>query len=82
VNAVPFAIYAANKVLQTGLYEMFNSIIETGGDTDTNASLAGQIAGALIGKENFPPELIAKLETVENYSWVQGIIENTKNYIG
>ncbi|HEX6426785.1 MAG TPA: ADP-ribosylglycohydrolase family protein [Niastella sp.] len=81
VNSVPFAIYAANKVLQTGLSEMFNCIIETGGDTDTNASLAGQIAGTLIGKENFPPDLIAKLETVENYSWVRDIIENTKDYI-
>jgi ADP-ribosyl-[dinitrogen reductase] hydrolase len=81
VNSVPFAIYAATQVLQTGLSEMFNCIIETGGDTDTNASLAGQIAGTLIGKENFPRNLIAKLETVENYNWVRGIIENTKEYI-
>lgn len=81
VNSVPFAIYAATQVLQTGLSEMFNCIIETGGDTDTNASLAGQIAGTLIGKENFPWDLMAKLETVENYNWVLGIIETTKEYI-
>ncbi len=81
VNSVPFAIYGATQVLQTGLSEMINCIIETGGDTDTNASLAGQIAGTLIGKENFPWDLIAKLETVANYNWMHDIIKTTKEYI-
>ena len=47
----------------------------------SNASLAGQIAGALLGVNNFPAELILKLEAVDKYSWMREVITKTKNYI-
>lgn len=81
VNSVPFAIFAASRVLETGIFAMFQQIIDTGGDTDTNASIAGQIAGALLVKDNFPKELISQLEAVHNYNWIHGIIQNTRNFL-
>jgi ADP-ribosylglycohydrolase len=53
VNSVPFAIFCATKILDLGLEKMFQEIIDSGGDTDTNASIAGQIAGTLIGTKIF-----------------------------
>lgn len=81
VNSVPFAIFAATQVLKIGLQNMYSNVIDAGGDTDTNASLAGQIAGALIGLENFPAELLAKFETVNKSEWVKTVIALTKGNI-
>lgn len=47
-----------------------------------NASMAAQIAGALLGVNSIPPELISRLKTVDNYAWMQAIVEKTKYYIG
>lgn len=77
VNSVPLAIYAAAQAPRIGIYQMFGQLIDAGGDTDTNASMAGQIAGALIGVDKFPRELINRLEEVPGYSWVQDIISST-----
>jgi len=81
VNSVPFAIYCATKITDLGLEEMFKQIISSGGDTDTNASIAGQIVGTLIGTENIPHELILKLKILPDYSWIKQIIETTKQKI-
>jgi ADP-ribosylglycohydrolase len=82
VNSVPFAIFAATQVGKIGLYKMYQSIIDEGGDADTNASLAGQIAGALLGINNFPEQLLLKLQTVDQYKWMLEIVYKTKNFIG
>ena len=80
VNSVPFAIYCSTKIIELGLEEMLKQIISSGGDTDTNASIAGQIAGALIGTENIPHELILKLK---NYRIINGssqlLMQQNKN---
>lgn len=81
VNSVPFAIFAAAQASKIGLVKMYEQVIEAGGDTDTNASLAGQIAGPLIGINHFPKELLVKLESVNNFDWVRQIIIKTRNYI-
>jgi ADP-ribosylglycohydrolase len=62
VNSVPFAIYSATRVLEIGMSEMLEKIIQSGGDTDTNASIAGQIAGTLLGIDNIPKTLIDKVK--------------------
>ena len=49
VNSVPLALAAASRVLELGLENMFRQLIDIGGDTDTNCSIAGQIAGTLLG---------------------------------
>ncbi|NRR93519.1 ADP-ribosylglycohydrolase family protein [Winogradskyella undariae] len=83
VNSVPLAIAFASKVNVIGLSEMFKQIIELGGDTDTNCSIAGQIAGTLIGIKNIPNELLDKLKELNDYDWIdktiQKFIEN-KNW--
>ncbi|HAO05614.1 MAG TPA: hypothetical protein DCQ50_01250 [Chryseobacterium sp.] len=82
VNSVPFAIFCATKILDLGLEKMFQEIIDSGGDTDTNAFIAGQIAGTLIGTKNIPKELISKLKNLPDYNWIKEIIETTKHKIG
>jgi len=81
VNSVPFAIFAASVVLKTGMTSMFQAIIDSGGDTDTNASIAGQIAGALIGKENIPVNLIDQLKLLKQYKRIKEIVDKTKTKI-
>nr|WP_294314965.1 ADP-ribosylglycohydrolase family protein [uncultured Chryseobacterium sp.] len=78
VNSVPFAIYCSTKILDLGLEEMLRQIINADGDTDTNASIAGQIAGTLIGTENIPTQLILKLQNIPDYKWISQVIERTK----
>ena len=81
VNSIPFAIFAASVVLKTGMTSMFQAIIDSGGDTDTNASIAGQIAGTLIGKENIPVNLIDQLKLLKQYKWIKEIVDKTKTKI-
>ena len=75
VNSVPLAIVAASKVTHIGIEEMFKQLIKIGGDTDTNCSIAGQIAGALIGKNNLPTHLLEKLSTLSDFEWIKKTVE-------
>lgn len=75
VDSVPLAIAAANQVDKIGLHEMFNQLIDIGGDTDTNCSIAGQVAGTLIGIEKFPENLLNKLKILPEYQAVESGIE-------
>jgi ADP-ribosylglycohydrolase len=83
VNSVPLAIAFASKINEIGLSEMYKQIIELGGDTDTNCSIAGQIAGTLIGVKDIEDNLIDKLKKLNEYSWINATIEkyiNKKNW--
>jgi ADP-ribosyl-[dinitrogen reductase] hydrolase len=53
IESVPFSIFAANKIRETVFEDVLTEIIRCGGDTDTNASIAGQIMGAFIGFSGF-----------------------------
>lgn len=75
VNSVPLAIAFASKVKEIGLTEMYNQIIKIGGDTDTNCSIAGQIAGTLIGSESIPKDLLDKLKALKDYKWIDNTID-------
>ncbi len=70
VNSVPLAIAAANTVGEIGIEEMYLQLIEIGGDTDTNCSIAGQIAGTLIGRKGMPEKLVNKLKELNEYEWI------------
>jgi ADP-ribosylglycohydrolase len=76
VNSVPLAIAAANKVEEIGIEEMFIQLIKIGGDTDTNCSIAGQIAGTLIGSKSLPEKLMKKLKELNDYIWIEERINN------
>lgn len=79
VDSVPLAIYAASQSPNIGMIKMFEEIIQAGGDTDTNASIAGQIAGCLAGIKNIPNTLAKKLQHMPDYFWMKGITDKTKN---
>lgn len=84
VNSVPLAIAFASKVNDIGLCQMYEQIIELGGDTDTNCSIAGQIAGTLIGIKKIPNELIDKLKDLNESDWIYRTINKfieKKNWV-
>lgn len=78
VHSVPFAVFCAGKIRQTGLQQMFAAIITAGGDTDTNASIAGQIAGTLIGSKGIPAILLDQLKLLREYDWIMGTIQQLR----
>jgi ADP-ribosyl-[dinitrogen reductase] hydrolase len=74
VHSVPFSIYSAFKIDTLGFEGVINEIIESGGDTDTNASIAGQIMGAHLGYSNLSNSLLSKLKSTRHYSKIETII--------
>lgn len=79
VNSVPLALAAANKVREIGLEKMYAQLIKIGGDTDTNCSIAGQVAGTLLGINGIPEELINKLKEIKDYTWIKETINSYMN---
>jgi ADP-ribosylglycohydrolase len=65
VESVPFALYAACQVGRVGFASMLEQVIATGGDADTNASVACQVAGTSLGFERLPAELLQHLPQAE-----------------
>jgi ADP-ribosyl-[dinitrogen reductase] hydrolase len=66
VESVPLALYAAREIHRFPLQTVLRNAIEAGGDTDTIASITGQIAGAWIGASQIPVELINSLPAASN----------------
>jgi ADP-ribosyl-[dinitrogen reductase] hydrolase len=74
VNSIPFAVYSALKIHEIGFENVIKEIIESGGDTDTNSSIAGQIMGTILGHKELPKELLSKLKETRNYKNIERII--------
>ena len=66
VESVPLALYAARSIRHLPLDVVLRSAIQGGGDTDTIASMTGQIAGSWIGASKISRELIALLPNSSN----------------
>ncbi len=66
VESVPLAIYGAQQVTRLGFAATLCELIAAGGDTDTVASMAGQIAGALLGQQALPNDLMNRLPEPES----------------
>lgn len=64
VDSVPISIFAAQKINQAGIKEIFTDLIRAGGDTDTNCSMTGQIIGSLIGDQQIPDEWIHRYHSM------------------
>jgi ADP-ribosyl-[dinitrogen reductase] hydrolase len=60
VDSVPISIFAAQKISELGINEIFTELIKVGGDTDTSCSMTGQIVGSLIGDKEIPKLWINK----------------------
>ncbi len=65
VESVPLALYAACQIPKSSLKEIIKSIIEVGGDTDTIASMAGNIIGAWVGLSEIDNSLVQLLPNVD-----------------
>ena len=78
VDSVPFALFCAARVPQLDLTEMYKAIIAAGGDTDTNASIAGQVAGTLLGLSQIPTELKVSLQKVPGYDWLARVMHDAQ----
>ena len=61
VESIPLAIFAARRVGKLSFAGILEQIIFAGGDTDTNASIAGQMIGARIGHSGLPLQLVELL---------------------
>lgn len=77
VNSVPLALFAASRVEHVGMQHMFEEIIAAGGDTDTNASIAGQVAGALSGPTKIPAALLQKLQSLPEYVYINRVLTDS-----
>lgn len=63
-ESVPLAIQAARRGGRDGFLRTIRATIAAGGDTDTIASICGQIVGASIGEEGLPLDRVTRLSGV------------------
>jgi ADP-ribosylglycohydrolase len=61
VESVPFALFAAQRGKLLGFEALIGDVVSCGGDTDTTASMVGQIMGTLAGQSGIPNGMIARL---------------------
>ena len=66
VESVPFALFGAQAAGVLSFQETLLRLVRCGGDTDTIASIAGQVAGTLFGRGGIPEPLIERLPEDEN----------------
>lgn len=73
VDSVPFALFAASKIRETSFESILREVIDAGGDTDTNASIAGQVAGSYVTIDRLPLYLLEKLQALQEYPWIEKV---------
>lgn len=72
---LPFAISSASQIKENSFEIIIQEVISAGGDTDTNASITGQIAGSHLTIDKIPSPLLNQLIELSEYSWInKGII--------
>lgn len=74
-ESVSLAIYASSMVRNIHFADILFELVSCGGDTDTIASIAGQIMGAKIGFSEIPATLVQRIPnldflfyTIENFA--------------
>jgi ADP-ribosyl-[dinitrogen reductase] hydrolase len=61
VDSVPLALLGVQNLSSRGFSEMLEQLIALGGDTDSIASMAGQIGGTALGANELPAKMLARL---------------------
>lgn len=78
VESVPLALFAFVKSQKIGFEQAILEIIDTGGDTDTNASIMGQLAGSALGLSNLPPQMLTQIKSLDGYAEIQAGLSSWK----
>jgi len=76
VDSVPISIFAAQKLNQIGIKEIFTELIKIGGDTDTTCSMTGQIIGSLVGDKDLPNDWIDKFDKLDIKESIENLVAN------
>jgi len=71
IESVPFSIFAAGKIRENSFEDVLAEIILCGGDTDTNASLAGQLMGAFIGFSWFSRKVSRMFTSIKESTYIE-----------
>ena len=79
-ESVPLALFAGRQASKIGFTEMVRQVIAVGGDTDTIASIAGQIAGASLGLSGLPKDLVEHLPERELAMDIAGRLADAANF--
>ena len=61
VESVPLALLGVQQIADLGFKELIESIVKAGGDTDTIASMAGQVCGTMLGQTELPSDMVRRL---------------------
>ncbi len=80
-ESIPFSVFAAQKIREQDFREILLEIVSCGGDTDTNASLAGQIMGAVIGYSGIPGDIQDVFRTMKESQFVIEISDKISNQL-
>lgn len=75
VDSVPRAIFTAQRADRLAFPELLEEVIAGGGDTDTIASMTGQIVGARLGQSRLPAALLGKFRSSDLVSIVDTATE-------
>jgi ADP-ribosyl-[dinitrogen reductase] hydrolase len=66
VDSVPLALYCAQAIAKDTLPAVIEQAISVGGDTDTIASITGQLAGMIVGFNGVPLDLFLHVRAGDN----------------
>lgn len=66
VETIPLVIYSLNYFQKLGFQTLLQELVALGGDSDTIASITGQIIGSFIGFNALPKDLVNALPTSDN----------------
>jgi ADP-ribosyl-[dinitrogen reductase] hydrolase len=72
-ESVPLAIFAAQQIRKTNAKEIIAGIVSCGGDTDTNASMAGQIMGTFLGYSKLPADILSYFDRIRESGYILDI---------
>ncbi|HWB13872.1 MAG TPA: ADP-ribosylglycohydrolase family protein [Pirellulales bacterium] len=61
VESVPFALMAAEHLGEMSFSAVIEEVVMAGGDTDSTASMAGQICGTCVGQQALPDDWLDRL---------------------
>jgi ADP-ribosyl-[dinitrogen reductase] hydrolase len=78
VESVPLALFAAQAIEDQPFEVVVAGVIRAGGDTDTTASLAGQVCGAVVGRGGISS---TALDRVERISEVCGLASRFAQFV-